>query len=188
MSVSPDEGMQLLQQRYAAGDAGAPQYQPEPAAAAGAGTAGGELGIMVRLAAALESNTAAINLKRAADDAAWVRVHPIEIAPQQNNAAGVLQDPDRWGPNDGWAWRIFGWTVVLGGGTTQANAYLDSVNDPTNLLFSTTVSGRWEPSHFYLMSGRQIVWQSVGGGITVCKGNGVEIGINDLPRYMGLKG
>ena len=184
MSVSPDEGLQLLAQRYAADQATRQAAPGEPSPAA----SGGELDIMVRLAAALESNTAAMDRARAAADAAWVRVHPIPLRPQQSNAAQLLADPDGWGPQDGWAWRIFGWTVVLGAGTTSASAWLDSPNSPTNLLFTTGVSGRWEPSHFFMMPGTQIVWNSVGGGITVCQGNAAEIAINDLPRYMGLKG
>jgi hypothetical protein len=188
VSVSPDEGMMLLQQQMAATaaarGAGAPDTAP---AAGGEAVAGGELGIMVRLAAALESNTAELQRQRSAAEMTWALVHPIEIPPQQSDAAGTLQDPDRWGPSQGWAWRIFGWTVVLGAGATSFSIWLDSPNDPTNLLFTSSVSGRWEPSHFYLMPQRQMVFTSVGGGLTVCKGQAAEIAINYLPGYLGLK-
>ena len=190
MSVSPDEGMQLLSQRYAANQAVAQAALP-PEPHDGNMPAASGLDIMARLAVALESNTAALTAQAARQrrfEEAWGRVAPIEIPPQQSQGAGTLQDPDRWGPGQGWAWRLFGWTVVLGAGTTAASVWLDSPNDPTNLLFTTGVSGRWEPSHFYLMPERNLVWTSVGGGITVCKGNAVQIAINDLPLYMGFKG
>lgn len=185
MTVATDQGMAQLAERMAGGGptAGGP----------GVTDGGAGLDVFVRLAAALESSTAAAQRAAAADHWTWEHVHPVEIPPGVLNlsgqaAAGVYDQPDVWGPRQGWAWRIDGIGVVLGSGATGAAVYLDSPNDPTNLLFSTNVSGRWEPARFYLMPGRRLVWQATGGPITVCKGNAEEIAIGHLPRYMGFRG
>lgn len=181
MSVSPDEGMMLLQQRMHRSDIQAPDT-PEPGA-----EIGGELGIMVRLAAAIEANTATMRAAAAMARFDWEQCHPVELAGAQNGAAGVIDDPDRYGPRQGWVWQLMGWTVVLGSGTTSATVYEDSPNDPTNIAFSTTVSGRWEPSDYFILPGARFIWQSVGGGITLGKGKAIEIAVDTLPGYLGLR-
>lgn len=194
MSVSPDEGMQLLQQRYAANEAVSQAALPE--AAAGSPSAGGGfelgamLGVMVRAATSMESMAAEL---KAARRHQWEKVHPVEIPPVDRNlagsqtTAGIYKDPDRWGPQDGWAWRIFGWTQTLGPGATGYSIYYDDPGDPTNLILASSSSGRWEPSHFYLTPGRNICFTSQGGPLIVGKGIAAEIAIDYLPTYMGLK-
>ena len=187
MTVSPDEGMQLLQQRMAAGqfpldEPADPAGGPEPDE-----VAGGELGIMVRLAAALEGNTAAVRAAGVRSRLDWSACHLIEIPPMQQAAAGTLDDPDRWGPNDGWVWQVMGVAVVLGAGGTSWSVWEDSANDPTNLQLTSAVSGRWEPSDYFMMPGSRLVYTSAGGGLTVCKGKAVEIAIDALPGYLGLR-
>lgn len=195
MSVAPDEGMVLLQERMAAaqatragraprddGGGGPGRYELDGDAAPGGAQGGGlEVLISATLAAGRSIERMAARFGQAVP---WEVAHPIEIPGQQNNAAGVITDPDRLGPRDGWAWRVFGVGVQLGAGTTAWNVYYDSVNDPTNWIFGGSVSGRWEPSHFYLMPNRLLVYQSVGGGITVGKGCAVEIAVPFLPDYM----
>lgn len=177
MSVAPDEGMMLLQQQMHRRDITA----PEAASPAAGVEVGADLGIMVRLAAAIESNTA---VQRRVARINWELCHVINLPGAQTNAAGVIDDPDRWGPRQGWAWRLMGWTVILGSGTTSATIWEDSVNDPTNEAFSMTVSGRWEPSHYYLLPGSRFVWQSAGGGITLSKAKVVEFALDLLPQVL----
>ena len=182
MTVSPDEGMMLLQQRMHRQDIAA----PEAASPAAGAEVGGELAIMVRLAAALESNAAAIRASAAPTQIAWEKCHPIPLHPLAQSAAGTLDD-ERWQPRQGWAWQIMGMAFTLGAGGTSYSVWEDSPNDPTNLQFSATVSGRWEPNDFFILPGSRLVFTSVGGGLTVCKGKAVEIALDSLPGYLGLK-
>jgi hypothetical protein len=190
VTVSPDEGMQLLTQRMTADRivAGADGAGPDDP---GGEQFGGEqlggaagLGIMVRLAAAMEASNAIARTRLAIDRLTWERGHPIEIPPGQLAAAGTLADPDRYGPSAGFAWRVLGIAFVLGAGATQFSVWLDSPNDPTNLVFQSAVSGRWEPAHFFLLPNRQLVYTCVGGGLTVCKGNAFEFAVSELPRVI----
>jgi len=182
MTVSPDEGMMLLQQRMAGRHAVA---AADPAAPDDAG--GGGLDIMVRLAAAVEANTA--EMRRGAKVAEWLwdQVHVISIPGNQSAVAGTLDDPDRWGPRAGFAWQVMGIPIVMGSGTTSWSVWEDSANDPTNIQLTQTVSGRWEPSDYFLTPNSRLVYTSVGGGITVGKGKAVEVALNALPGYLGLK-
>lgn len=183
MTVAPDEGMAELQRRMTAA-------QPGAGAAAGAGAG---VDVFVRLAAALESNTDALTRRTAAGQWAWEHVHPAEAPGSQvntagANAAGTYAAPDLWGPRQGWAWRVGGVSVILGTGTTSFAIWQDSPGDPTNELFSSTVSGRWEPQRFIMLPGSFLVYTAVGGGITVGKMKVEEIAIAHLPRYLGFRG
>lgn len=186
----------LLQQRMAADSSRRYAYEPRTDGGEGPGPgeaddgqpAGGpgamfaaQLGIMVNATRSIERLATKLGMTGGVP---WDIAHPIEIPGEQIPAAGTIQDPDRLGPQDGWAWRVFGVAIVLGTGATQFSVYYDSPNDPTNLVFQGTQSGRWEPSHFYLMPNRLLVYQSVGGGLTVGKGCAVEIAIPFLPAYM----
>lgn len=182
MTVSPDEGMMLLQQRMAAGQF-TPAADDQPAGA----EVGGELGIMVRLAAALDANTAAVRESTRAARFEWEQCHVITLAGNQSAAAGTLDDPDRQQPRAGFAWQVMGISFVLGAGATSFSVWEDSPLDPTNIVFSSTVSGRWEPSDYFMLPGTRLVYTSAGGGLTVGKGKAVEIALNALPAYLGLK-
>jgi hypothetical protein len=177
VTVSPDEGMMLLQQRMA-GDRAIAAADP----AAPDDTGGGSLAIMVRLAAAIEANTATHRYIASREQIAWENSHLIEIPPGQLATAGTLDDPDRYGPRAGFAWRVLGISFILLAGTTSFTVWMDSPNDPTNEVFASTVSGRWEPSHFFLLPGRRLVYTSVGGGLTVSKGNAFEFSLDAVPR------
>lgn len=183
MSVSPDEGMMLLQQRMHARDVSAPEATP-PAAGA---EISGELGIMVRLAAALEANTAAIRVANRMAQISWEQCHPINIPPGQSNAAGTLDLADVWQPRAGYCWQVIGISFALGAGTTSFSVWEDSPNDPTNIVLTQAVSGRWEPDDYFMLPGSRLVYTSLGGGLTVSKGKAIEIALDALPGYLGLK-
>lgn len=183
MSVSPDEGMMLLQQEMHRQDISAPAVVP-PAAGA---EIGGELGIMVRLAAAIEDNTATMRAIGRANQRIWEQCHVITIPGGQLAAAGTLDDPDRFGPRPGFAWQVLGVMLQLGSGATGWSVYEDSPLGPLNIQFSQTVSGRWEPDDFFLLPGSRLVYTSTGGGLTVGNGKAIEIGLDALPGYLGLK-
>lgn len=210
MTVNPDEGMQLLTQRMSASrhiaeaeaapmerdTTPAGDFGGDQAAAADGGGPGLELGavvgLMTRATTALERHTAAMTRGRSTG---WEHIHPVEIPPGPQTGKNIPQgtppgvtffydEPDLWGPADGWAWRINGWTLVLGTGATLWQVWYESPADPTNLVFSSNASGRWEPDRFYLMPGRRVVFTSNGGPLTVCKGIGEEIAIAFLPHYL----
>lgn len=202
MSVAPDEGLQLLQQRMAAdaavrygqaprddgGQGPGPYEHPAgdvPGAQGGADGPGGltfALSVMLQASRSLERLAGRLGNPHA--PVPWEIAHPIEVPGRQIATAGIIQDPDILGPQDGWAWRVFGVFLQMGAGATSWAVYYDNVNDPTNQIFGQTVSGRWEPSHFYLMPNRQLVYQSIGGGLTVGKACAVEIAVPYLPAYM----
>lgn len=204
MTVNPDEGMQLLTQRMI-GDrhtaAANPPFDRDQrddgddgqAAAAGPGfELGAVIGLMTRATSALEQASARM---RGPAMAAWEHIHPIEIPPGpqvsktigESFPAGVsdfYDEPDLWGPREGFAWRINGWTFVLGSGATSFSIWYESPADPTNLIFTSTASGRWEPDRFLLMPGRRVVFTSSGGPLTVCKGIAEEMTVGFLPHYL----
>lgn len=181
MTVSPDEGMMLLQQRMHARDVSG------PAGSVPAAEAGGELGIMVRLAAAIEDNTATMRAIGRANQRIWEQCHVITIPGGQLAGAGTLDDPDRFGPRAGFAWQVVGVTFALGAGTTSFSVYEDSAASPVNIVLTQAVSGRWEPSDYFLLPGSRLVYTSAGGGLTVGNGKAIEIGLDALPGYLGLK-
>jgi len=196
VSVAPDEGMQLMAQRFAANRITA---EAEPEADPGAAGFTGEFAVFGALAASLGSaarEMRAWRMSAAAAAADWDKVHPIEIPPGtgynlagQQNAAGTYDQPDSWQPGGGWAWQIFGWSIAFGVGTTSFSIWYDSPNDPSNIIIGPMATpGRWEPSDFYLMPNRRIVFTSVGGPLIIGKGSGAEIALDYLPRYIGLKG
>lgn len=172
----------LLQQRMHRQDIAGPDTTP----AAGA-EAGGELAIMVRLAAALEANTGAIRVANRMQRIEWEQCHVINIPGEQINAAGTIDDPDRFGPRQGFVWQVLGIMLTLGTGATGFSIYEDSPNSPVNLQFSQTVSGRWEPDDYFMLPGSRLVYTSSGGGLTVSNGKAIEIAIDALPGYLGLK-
>lgn len=182
MTVQPDQGLQLLSAQLQQGRHAAPQ--PAGTEAAADLSIGAVIG---RLTTAVQANTSAIERSWSLTQTRWKSLHPIDLAPAQTTTAGqVTNPPDGWGPQDGLAWRVFSWTVALGAGTTSASVYRDAVV-PNNLLFQFNGSGLWEPTHTYLLPGQQLVWNSVGGGITLSGGRGLEIALDELPRYLGLK-
>lgn len=202
MTVNPDEGMQLLAQRMS-GDRQIAEAEAAPSAAFGPGPGapesggpglelGAVVGLMARATTALEQHTAAMRRGRSTG---WEQIHPIELPPGPqvsrpipNGApAGVTAfytEPDLWGPADGWVWQINGWTFQLGPGATSFSIWYDSPGDPTNLIFTSTVGGRWEPDGFYLMPGRQLCFTSNGGPLVVCKGVAEEIAVGFLPHFL----
>lgn len=205
MSVNPDEGMQLLTQRLAANRAVASVGRDGSTASTIPDSGGDELdgqapglelgamfGMFARATRALEQANASM---RNARSTGWDHIHPIEISPGSQTARVVpngspagtsffYSEPDLWGPADTWAWRINGWTLVLGAGATSFSIWYDSSGDPTNLIFTSSVSGRWEPDRFFLMPGRNIAFSSVGGPLIVCKGIAEEMSVGFLPHYM----
>lgn len=201
MSVNPDEGMQLITQRMAAErhvaavdgisaaeshDGGGPEEEA-PALELGA-----MFGMFARATRALEQASARLGNARSTG---WEHVHPIEIPPgpqvSRTVPAGApagtttfYNEPDLWGPGEGWAWRINGWTIQLGPGATSFSIWIDSVGDPTNLIFSSSVSGRWEPDRFFLLPNRNVAFTGVGGPLVICKGIGEEMAVGFLPHYL----
>ena len=211
MTVNPDEGMQLLTQRIVASrhiaEVAAAPFERETdigqngdsstgAAASAAGPGfelGAVVGLMTRATSALEHATAAMRGGQRFTE--WSHIHPIEIPPgpqvsrpvPAGSPAGTTafyEEPDLWGPNDGYVWRINGWSFVLGAGATSFSIWYDSPGDPTNLILTQTVSGRWEPDRFILMPGRNVVFTSSGGPLLVCKGIAEEMTVGFLPHYL----
>jgi hypothetical protein len=158
---------------------------PPPGPGAEAEAAAG-LAVVARLGASIDGLCDRLDRQARIDRAAWKLVHPIEPAGSQSAAAGPISD-ERWGPQSGWAWRVFGVSVTLGAGATRWDVYYDSPNDPTNWIFGAATSSRWEPSHFYLMPERSLVFTGTGGGITVSKWAAAEIDVRVLAWYLGLK-
>lgn len=182
---SPDAGMQLLSQQYAAQAA---QAAAPPDGPLGPGA---ELDVFARLAVAIDEASAEMRRQRQAARKAWEHCHPIQLFPLTNNAAGILSDPERWGPRSSWAWQVLRVSVVSNatGGATAADLFIDSaaMEGATQLNhFSGTAGafmGVWEPKGKFLLPGQQLVWQSTGGGITV-SGEAIEIALDWLPTYL----
>lgn len=211
MTVNPDEGMQLLTQRmtaqrheaaadraalerdtdiggYGHHSAGTPAGDGKDVHAAGGVDLAAMIGLFTRATAALEKSGKAKFVE-------WSHCHPIEIPPGPQVSRGVpngspagttsfYTEADLWGPNDGYVWRVNGWTISLGAGATSFAIWYDSPADPTNLIFSSNVSGRWEPSRFFLMPGRTVCFTGVGGPLVVCKGTAEEMTVAFLPHYL----
>lgn len=179
----------LLTQRFAA-DRHTAEAEPEPVP-----EFSGEFAVFGALAANLGAAAREMRASRISAEADWSKVHPIEIPPGtgfnlagSQTTAGTYDQPDSWGPHAGWAWRIFGWSVAFGVGTTSFSIWYDSPLDPSNIILGPlSTAGRWEPSHFYLMPGRRIVFSSVGGPLVIGKGDAAEVALDYLPRYIGLK-
>lgn len=171
MTVAPDQGMaELLARMHGPADGGQP---PGPAA---------DLDIMVRLAAALESNAAAVERQRRADDVNWELVHPVPLNPIVSNAAGPITD-ERWGPHDGWAWHVVRVTAVFGTGATSCIVYQDLPTANNQLQTLATTGVPWEPRALILMPGQLLVPAGQAGGVTV-NGQAIEIKLSYLPRYL----
>jgi hypothetical protein len=153
---------------------------------------GATFGLMLRATTALEAATSAMRRGRSTG---WEHVHPVEIPPGPQVTKPIpagapaatttyYAEPDTWGPQSGWVWRINGWTIQLGTAATGFSVWYDSPGDPTNLIFSSTVSARWEPDRLYLMPERQIVFTGNGGPLIICKGAAEEIAVDFLPHYL----
>lgn len=185
MTVSPDEGMMLLQQRMA-GQQEARHAAPQP----GMDGISAELAIMIRLATALEGNTAAIRGSRR--KFSFAEVHPVQLAPIA--AAGAVANlgagDERWSPRQGWAWDIQSWSVTFGAGTTSATIARDQ-SDPSGAWNKMTLdppaagsTAYWHPGgHLILLPQQRFVWSSAAGGITV-SGEATEVAIDCLPDYL----
>lgn len=178
--IRPDEGMSAL----------FPRGGPAPAAAPPAPGVTAELDIMGRLAVCLDGVAGAMQKlaeQRERARLSWEECHPVDltpgISPGTPPAAGVIDEPDTWGPRQGWAWQILWQVGILGPAGTLMTAYRDAPI-PANTLFASTVSGVWEPKALILLPGRRLVWSSAGDMLTVTAGQAVEIAIDKLPAYL----
>lgn len=189
MTIAPDQGMALLRQKMAGWQR---RLGPQPGDGQGKPAATEtaepdpdglsiELRIMARLAAALDRNSDQMEAGRR-PRIPWEAIHMVDIFPQANNAAGTLDDPDRWGPHDGFAWQVAWMTFTLGAGTTQVSVYRD-VAASHDLIFQTVSSALWEPHKTVLMPRQRIVVVSVGGGVTAA-GQAEEVAIEWLPEHL----
>lgn len=173
MTIQPDAGMAQLAARLS---------PPQPGDGSDAG-AGADLDVYLRLTAALENNTRAQQRAAVRPRIPWEAAHPFPLFPQSSNAAGTLQDPDRWAPKDGWTWLLTRLTVTLGTGATSFTAYKDSAASPAFAVLGPNGSGTWEPKSTVFMPGVQLLVASAGGGCTV-SGEGVEIALEWLPTFI----
>lgn len=173
-TIRPDQGMSALFPADAM-----------PAAPAAAATA--DAGIWGRLEVCLDGVTAAMQRlaeQRERARLSWEECHPIDLTPGTTGAtAGIIDEPDTWGPRQGWAWQVLWQVGLLGPAGTLMTAYRDAPV-PTNVLFESTVSGLWEPKGLLLMPGRRLIWASAGDALTVPAGQAVEIAIDKLPAYL----
>lgn len=168
MHVAPDQAMAQLY--------GGPPGQAAPVA---------ELDVMARLTAAVDTLGAAARRLVAQQERArlsWEECHPVPIAPGELAEAGILQDPDRWGPRQGWAWVVTRLTGVLGAGGTAMTVYRDAPQ-PTSALLGPVGSGIWEPYELVLLPGQQLLWEAAGGGLVV-SGDATEVSLDALPRLL----
>jgi hypothetical protein len=144
---------------------------------------GGGLDIMARLEVCLSGMAdAARRLADARDSAqlSWDRCHVVPIAPGVSNAAGLIDDPDRWGPRAGWAWMIMRLTIVMTAGAT-ATVYRDSPTSGHEMLYSIN-AGVWEPKGVILLPGQRMVVQA--SSQAVVNGDAVEIALDSLPAFL----
>lgn len=188
--IRPDEGMGALLarlQQHARSGAAIPEQAPAPPGPdlGGGGLeleAGAGAGIVLRLGNVLDALATELERQRSRDLGSWRVIHPIQIPPGQSAAAGILEDPDRWGPRAGWAWLVTRLTGTLATGGVSMTIYRDAAI-PTNTLLGPVGGGTWEPKSCILLPGQQLVWQSVGAGIAV-DGEGIEIALDWLPRFL----
>lgn len=192
MTIAPDQGMSLLTKRMQGwwsrlgpqpgdGQDRPAAVQAEPAEHGGEGGLSVEFGIMAKLAAALHRNSDVMQAARK-PRVPWEAIHQVDIFPQANNAAGTLDDPDRWGPHAGWAWEITWLMLVLGAGATAVTVYRDAAI-PTNEMFTTAVTVRWEPRKTRLMPGSRLIVVSAGGGVSV-NGQAEEVALDWMPEHI----
>lgn len=175
MTIRPDEAMgQMYPDRTGPGG---------PPAGPGAGL---EVDVTARLAAAVDGLGLAARQLAAArlrSRLSWEECHVVDIPPGQSAAAGTIDQPDVWGPRQGWAWQVLLLPAVMGPAGTMMSLYRDAPL-PTNVVLQKTVSGLFEPQKLILLPGRRLVWTSAGDGLTVGTGTAVEVAIDSLPAYL----
>lgn len=107
---------------------------------------------------------------------------PLELEPQQTQAAGAIDPAASWKCPDGYAWHITGIFVIFGAGATAATLYRDAAQ-PVKQRFNWTATGLWEPRLLLVRGGGRLVVTSAGGGVTVAL-EGVQIAAHFLPSYL----
>lgn len=181
MTIVPDQGMQHL---YAGARPGAdPPPGPAPAPAAGGPGITGELDIAARLAVCLDGLAAAarrLEVTARASKLAWESCHVVQVTPNVTSAAGVIDDPDRWGPRAGWAWMITRLTIVMAAGAT-ATVYRDAPTSGNELLYQVN-AGVWEPKGMILLPGQRLVVTA--SAQAVVNGDAVEMPLDMLPAFL----
>jgi len=183
VTIAPDQGMRYL----FAGARPGPDPAPAPAAPPAGAAAGAELDIAGRLVLVLDGLAAATrNLERAARarQHAWESCHVVQITPNvtvtQPNGTLLIDDPDRWGPRQGWAWCITRLTIVMASGAT-ATVYRDAPTSGNEMLPSVT-AGTWEPKGAILLPGQRMV--VLASAAAVVNGDAVEMPLDMLPAFL----